>query len=168
MGARLRVVRTPSEGGPGGREPSSIRVVLADGHTRSRQSLQLVLEHEDDIDVIAETGDLTSTMHKVVSRQPDVLVLDVNMSEGSGWQIIGELREQAPDTQIVIASMNDGPSFARTALARGALGYVLKEQADSELGDAVRAAARKERYVSARVGAGRQRRDAARRRRALE
>jgi DNA-binding NarL/FixJ family response regulator len=114
-----------------------------------------VLEHEYDIDVIAETGDLTSTMHKVVSRQPDVLVLDVNMSEGSGWQMIGELRERAPGTQIVVATMNDGSSFARTALARGALGYVVKEQADSELGDAVTAAARDERYVSTRVGPGR-------------
>jgi two-component system, NarL family, response regulator NreC len=148
MGARLRVVQSAWP------DSRPIRVVLADSHTRSRESLRLVLEHEDGIDVIADTGDLTSTMHKVVTHQPDVLVLDVNMCEGSGWQMIGELRERAPGTQIVVASMNDGSSFARTALARGALGYVVKEQADSELGDAVRAAARDERYVSSRVGTG--------------
>jgi two-component system, NarL family, response regulator NreC len=126
--------------------------VLADDHPLVRKSLREVLEHEG-IDVIAEAVDQTSTIRLVVDRRPDVLVLDLSMPDGSGMETISLLRERAPDTGIVMVTMQHAPSFARAALARGALGFVLKELADTELGAAVRAAARGERYLSPRVSA---------------
>lgn len=81
----------------------------------------------------------------------DVLVLDLRMRGGSGIETIERLSERAPGTRVVALSMNDSLAFARYALASGALGFVLKEFADSDLLQAVRAAARGEAYVSSHV-----------------
>ena len=70
-----------------------------------------------------------------------MLVLDLNMPGGSSLEAIPRLREQAPDTAIVVLTMQDDPAFARRALQAGALGFVLKEAADEELLEAVRLAA---------------------------
>lgn len=129
----------------------SIRVVLADGHALMRSSLRRLLEGEQDIAVIAEAQDLTTAVSHVHGHRPHVLVLDLSMPGGSGLDAIDELHERAPDTKIVVITMNDSPMFAQRALAAGAVGLVLKNRADSELSEAVRAAARDEEYVSPRV-----------------
>jgi two-component system response regulator NreC len=82
-----------------------------------------------------------------------VLVLDLNMPGGSSLEAIPLLRQEAPETQIVVLTMQQEPAFAREALAAGALGYVLKEAADEELVGAVRSAAAGERYLNPRLGA---------------
>jgi two-component system, NarL family, response regulator NreC len=132
---------------------SPIRVVLADDHDLMRRSLRLLLEGEEGVEVIAETGDLASAVRHVHGHQPHVLVLDLGMPGRSGTATIRELREQAPDTHVVVLTMNDSPIFARRALTAGALGFVLKDCADSELPEAVRTVVRGEQYVSPRVAA---------------
>jgi two-component system response regulator NreC len=82
-----------------------------------------------------------------------VLVLDLNMGGESSLRSIPAIREESPDTQIVVLTMQDEPAYARQALSAGALGYVLKEAADAELVDAVRAAASGESYLNPRLGA---------------
>lgn len=144
--------------GPTGTEPvlyagSTIRVVLADDHALMRRGLRLLLDGEEGVEVIAEAVDLASVVRLVHSRQPHVLVLDLSMPDGSSIETIGKLREQVPDTQIVVLTMDDSPVFAQRALATGALGFVLKDLADGELPQSVRAAARGEEYVSPRVAA---------------
>jgi two-component system, NarL family, response regulator NreC len=70
-----------------------------------------------------------------------VLVLDLNMPGGSSLEAIPAIREEAPETHVVVLTMQKEPAFAREALSAGALGYVLKEAADDELVEAVRRAA---------------------------
>jgi two-component system response regulator NreC len=82
-----------------------------------------------------------------------VLVLDLGMSGMSSLQTVGQLRERVPDTQIVIVTMEENPAFAQRALAAGALGFVSKDHADTDLPEAVRAAARDEEYLSPSVTA---------------
>jgi two-component system response regulator NreC len=130
-----------------------IRVLLADDHTAMRRSLQMVLDEEESIEVVAQASDLASVVRQVDDRQPDVLVLDLSMPDGSSVETIGKLREQVPLTQIVVLTTDENPVFAQRALGAGALGYIFKELADSELPQAIRAAARGEVYVSAHVGA---------------
>ena len=75
------------------------------------------------------------------------------MPGGSSLEAIPGIRESAPETQIVILTMQEEPAFARQALSAGAIGYVLKEAADDELVEAVRRAARGETYLNPRLGA---------------
>jgi two-component system, NarL family, response regulator NreC len=118
-----------------------VRIVVADDHRIVRAAVKLLLDIEDGLTVIGETGDVPSTERRVLAVRPDVLVLDLNMPGGSGLQAIPGLRDRVPETRIVVLTMQDEPAFAREALRHGASGYVLKEAAEYELVHAVRTAA---------------------------
>jgi two-component system response regulator NreC len=130
-----------------------IRIVLADDHAVVRSGLRLLLDAEHDFEVVAEAGDVESAARYVRGHHPAVLVLDLNMPGGSSLAAIPRIRESAPETQIVILTMQEEPAFARQALSAGAIGYVLKEAADAELVEAVRRAATGETYLNPRLGA---------------
>jgi two-component system response regulator NreC len=130
-----------------------IRVVLADDHAMMRRSLRLLMDDEEDVEVVAEADDLVAVARHVRGHEPHVLVLDLGMPGGSTIETIGRLRERSPDTQIVVMTMEENPVFAQRAFAAGALGFVAKDRADSELPQAVRAAACGEEFVSPRVAA---------------
>ena len=130
-----------------------IRIVLADDHAVVRSGLRLLLDAEKDFEVVAEAGDVESAARYVRGHHPAVLVLDLNMPGGSSLEAIPGIRESAPETQIVILTMQEEPAFARHAHSAGAIGYVLKEAADDELVEAVRRAARGETYLNPRLGA---------------
>jgi two-component system response regulator NreC len=132
---------------------ATIRIVLADDHAVVRKGLRLLLDSEQDFQVVAEAGDLDSAQRYVRGHHPAVLVLDLNMPGGSSLEAIPVIREQAPNTQIVVLTMQPEPVFARRALGAGAIGYVLKEAADDELVEAVRRAAAGESYLNPRLGA---------------
>jgi two-component system, NarL family, response regulator NreC len=130
-----------------------IRLIIADDHVVVRKGLHLLLDREQDMEVVAEAGDVESAMRYVRGHHPDVLILDLNMPGGSSLDAISALRENSPETQIVVLTMQDEPAFAQQALGEGALGYVLKEAADEELVEAVRRAAVGETYLNPRLGA---------------
>jgi two-component system, NarL family, response regulator NreC len=129
------------------------RIVIADDHAVVRSGLRLLLDAEDDFEVVAEAGDIEAARRYVRGHHPRVLVLDLNMPGGSSLEAIPVIRGEAPDTQIVVLTMQDDPAFARQALSAGALGYVLKEAADGELVMAVRRAAINETYLNPSLGA---------------
>ena len=130
-----------------------IRIVIADDHAVVRSGLRLLLEAEPDFEVVAEAGDVEAARRYVRGHHPGVLVLDLNMPGGSSLDAIPVLRNEAPETQIVILTMQEEPAFARQALSAGAIGYVLKEAADAELVAAVRRAAAGETYLNPALGA---------------
>jgi two-component system, NarL family, response regulator NreC len=133
--------------------PREISVVLADDHAVVRSALRLMLEAEPDIEVLAEAGDADAATRYVKGHQPDVLILDINMPGGSGLAAIPKIREQSPETQIVVLTMQDETAFAREALQAGVLGYILKEAASEELVKAVRMAADGRTYLQPELGA---------------
>jgi len=133
--------------------PVEVKIVLADDHAVVRNGLRLVLEAESGFEVIAEAGDLETTRRYVRAHRPDVLVLDLNLPEGSSLPAIPELIADSPDTAVVVLTMQQDPAFAREAMRAGALGYVLKHSAGSELVDAVHAAASGETYMNPKLGA---------------
>jgi two-component system response regulator NreC len=133
--------------------PGATTVVLADDHTVMRGGLRMLLEAEDDLEVVAEAGDVDATLRYVRAHRPGVLVLDVTMSDGSSLPRIPDLLEASPDTAIVVLTMHDDPAFAREALRAGAQAYVLKEAAEQDLVEAVRLASRGQTYLHPRVGA---------------
>jgi two-component system response regulator NreC len=148
---RLHPASSPAETASAVSGALPVRVVLADGHAQMRRSLRLLLDGEEDVEVFAEASDLDSAVRHVQGDRPQVLVLDLSMPDGSSIEAIGQLRERVPETQIVALTMEDNPVFAQRALAAGALGFVVKELADDELPQAIRAAARGEEYISPRM-----------------
>lgn len=140
-----------SVGSLGGSPTQPLRVIVADDHEMIRRGLRQLLEREGGIALDGEAVDLESTAHALSERQPDVLVLDLNMPDGSAVEVLGELRTRSPGTRIVVVSIDDSPAFAQRALAAGATGFVLKELADEDLANAIYAASRGDEYLSTPV-----------------
>jgi two-component system response regulator NreC len=130
-----------------------IRVVIADDHAVVRRGLRQVLSAEGGVEVVAEASDLEGARRYVRGHRPDVLVLDLNLPEGLSLDAIPAIRAENPNTQIVVLTMQNEPAYARQALSAGALGYVLKEAAESELVEAVRRAAVGDTFLNPRLGA---------------
>ena len=130
-----------------------IGVVIADDHAVVRRGLKQLLGAEPDLEVLAEAGDIEDARRYVRGHHPQVLVLDLNLPGGSSLKHIPSIRAESPDTQIVVLTMQNEPAYAREALGAGALGYVLKEAAETELVEAVRRAAVGDTYLNPRLGA---------------
>jgi two-component system response regulator NreC len=132
--------------------PQGTRIVLADDHALVRSGLRMLLEAEQEFEVVAEAGDVDEAVRKVLGYKPEVIVLDLSMQGGSSLGAIPEMLAASPNTAVVVLTMEDEPRFAREALRVGALGFVLKEAADAELVEAVRAARQGVRYLNPRLG----------------
>ena len=133
--------------------PSPTTVVVADDHAVVRAGLRMLLDAEEDLEVIAEAGDVPGAVSAIERNRPQVAVLDLNMPGGSGLDTIATLSRTTPDTAIVVLTMQDDPAFARQAMRNGARGFVLKESADEELLHAIHAAAAGDTYLNPRLGA---------------
>ena len=156
MAAHIRLAREPGQDStelPSTERPAEvpITVLVAAQHPMMRHGLRQLLECEQDIEVSVVTDGAKSVLDEAGRGKPDVVVLDRNASDGSRIATIGQLRERAPKTQVVVLTADDPPTFVQRALAVGALGLVEKDAADQELAPAIRAAARGKRYVSPRV-----------------
>jgi two-component system, NarL family, response regulator NreC len=115
--------------------------------------LRQVLDAEEGFEVVAEASDLEGARRYVRGHRPDVLILDLNLPEGLSLGAIPDIRAESPETQIVVLTMPNEPAYARQALSADALGYVLKEAAESELVEAVQRAAAEDTYLNPRLGA---------------
>ncbi|HEY6031659.1 MAG TPA: response regulator transcription factor, partial [Gaiellaceae bacterium] len=131
----------------------SISILIVDDHAVVRSGLKLLLNAEEDFEVVGEAGNAQEAVLRAKLLQPDILLCDVVMPGRSGIEVAQEVREVAPDTKVVMLSMQDDPAYVREAFGAGAAGYVLKEAADSELVRAVTEVANGGRYVNPELGA---------------
>ena len=146
----------------------TIRVLVVDDHAVVRTGLRRVLDAESDIETVGEAANAERAVFETIQQKPDVILLDVVMPGKSGIEIIPTLRQSAPQAKVLVLSMQDDPRYLREAFDAGASGYVLKEAADTEVVDAVRAVAAGERYVHPVLGARLVQVEAEERRRAEE
>ena len=130
-----------------------IRVLIVDDHAVVRTGLRLLLDAETDIEVVGEAGSARDAIFEARTAKPDVVLMDVVMPGGSGIDATPQLLHEEPDARVLVLSMQDDPSYVRQAFAAGALGYVLKEAADTEVVAAVREVASGGRYVNPALGA---------------
>jgi DNA-binding NarL/FixJ family response regulator len=130
-----------------------IEIVLADDHAMIRGGLRRVLDAETGLSVVAEAGDVEAALRLTRTHKPRVVVLDLNMPGAPTLPAIPELLAAAPDSAVVVLTMEADPRFAREALSAGAQGYVLKEAAEAQLVEAVRSVAAGRTYLDPSLGA---------------
>jgi two-component system, NarL family, response regulator NreC len=131
----------------------SIRVLVVDDHAIVRSGLRRVLDAEDDIETVAEAPNAERAVFEALESKPDVVLLDLVMPGKSGIEGMPALLQAVPEAKVLVLSMQDDPHYVREAFEAGASGYVLKEAADTEVVDAVRAVANGERYLHPALGA---------------
>jgi len=128
-------------------EPA-IRVLVADDHAIVRTGIRHVLETEPGFVVVGEASTGTEALALALELRPDVAVLDISMPGVSGLQAAAELRRRVPETRVLILSMHDNTEYVLESLRAGVHGYLLKDSAAAELGQAIRAVCRGESFFS--------------------
>lgn len=116
-----------------------IRILLADDHTVMRRGLRLLLESQPDFSVVAEAADGREAVEQAEAAQPDVAVVDIAMPNLSGIEAAQRMNASLPHTAIVILSMHSDEGYVLRALKAGAKGYLLKDSAEGDLIEAIRA-----------------------------
>jgi two-component system, NarL family, response regulator NreC len=132
---------------------SPVRVLIVDDHAVVRSGIRLLLDREPDLEAVGEAGSAREAIFEARSLEPEVILIDVVMPDGSGLDAIPTLLHEHPETKILVLSMQDDPRYVREAFDAGARGYILKEAADVEVVAAVREVARGGRYVHPELGA---------------
>lgn len=109
------------------------RIVVADDHAVVRRGLRALLDAQRGLEVCAEASSGPETLDCVLKFRPDLVVLDLTMPDMNGLDVTRNIREMSPSTAVVVLTMHFSEELAREVLRAGALGYVLKSDADSEL-----------------------------------
>ncbi|MCU1433151.1 MAG: transcriptional regulator [Actinotalea sp.] len=115
-----------------------IRVFLLDDHEIVRRGLRELLEREDDIEVVGESGSAQEAQRRIPALRPDVAVLDARLPDGSGIDVCREVRSQDPTIKALILTSYDDDEALFSAIMAGAAGYVLKEVRGTDLVDGIR------------------------------
>lgn len=127
------------------------RVLLADDHSMFRDALRSIIESQGSAKVVAETGDGREAVELAREHRPDIAVLDLWMPRLSGEAAARQIVESGCGTRVLILSMHEDSKPVRGAFRAGALGYVVKSAASSELLDAIAALRAGRTYVSPSV-----------------
>jgi DNA-binding NarL/FixJ family response regulator len=109
------------------------RVVVADDHAVVRRGVRALLELQPGIEVTAEAGNGLEALNLVRQLKPDLVVLDLTMPEMNGLELARAIRDENSSTDLLILTMHFSEEVAREALRSGALAYVLKSDADTDL-----------------------------------
>ena len=117
------------------------RVLLADDHQLMRSGIRLMLEREPDLSVVGEAGDGREAVALAKSLKPDVVVMDIGMSNLNGIEAAQQMTGDRSEIAVVMLSMHSDESYVLRALKAGARGYLLKDSAEADLIKAVHAVA---------------------------
>ena len=128
-----------------------IRLVLADDHNVMRRGLRLLLESQPGLLVVGEAADGRQAVEQAILLKPDVVVLDIAMPNMSGTEAAQRIREALPATAVVILSMHSDESYVLRALKAGAKAYLLKDSAEGDLVDAIRAVSEGKAFFSPEI-----------------
>lgn len=112
---------------------STFTVVLADDHRLFRQGIRRIIEEMDGIQIAGEAGDGLELLGMIDKAKPDLVILDISMPRMRGIEAAHEIKAASPRTRILILTMHKDIEFLRQAVTAEVEGYLLKEDADTEL-----------------------------------
>jgi two-component system, NarL family, response regulator DevR len=114
------------------------RVMLVDDHEVVRQGLKALVDAEDDLEVVVEAANVAEAVSRARTFEPDVVVMDVRLPDGSGVEACREIRSARPETSVLmLTSFSDDQALFDSIMA-GAAGYVLKQIRGQELIESIR------------------------------
>lgn len=130
---------------------SSIRILVADDHEGWRRQVCLLLQVRPQLQVIHEASDGLEAVRKAEELKPDLILLDIGFPKLNGIEAARRIRQLSPGSKIVFLSLHNSPAMVQEALSTGALGYVCKTDAGSELVPALDAALRGKHFLSSSI-----------------
>ncbi|MBI4319156.1 MAG: response regulator transcription factor [Chloroflexi bacterium] len=130
---------------------AKIRVLLVDDHTILRDGIRALLSLYDDIEVVGEASDGREAIERVREVRTDVILMDLAMPGLGGLEATMEIRKESPGCKVLILTQHENKEYIFPILRAGAVGYVLKRAAGTDLVTAIRAVARGESFLDPAV-----------------
>lgn len=127
---------------------SEIRIVIADDHPIFRKGLRSTIETDPKLKIVAEAEDGEQALELIQTLKPDTAILDMEMPNKSGFEVIQEVREKKLPVAVIFLTMHKDERFFNAALDRGAKGYVLKESAVNDIIACIKAVASGQNFIS--------------------
>jgi DNA-binding NarL/FixJ family response regulator len=125
----------------------SIRLVIVDDHDLMRETWKMILQRHPQITVIAECASGEEAIKCAEDENPDIMLMDINMSPVNGFEATRKIARSRPAVKIIGLSINNQPSYARNMLQLGAKGYVTKNSSSEEMLEAIFAVYKGEVYI---------------------
>jgi DNA-binding NarL/FixJ family response regulator len=122
----------------------SVRIMLVDDHEVVREGLKTLLLRREGFEIVAQAGSVAEAISEAKRYQPDVVVMDVRLPDGSGIEACREIREAQPATHVIILTSYADDDAVFASILAGASGYVLKQTRGNAVADAIAAVARGE------------------------
>jgi DNA-binding NarL/FixJ family response regulator len=122
--------------------PERVRVVIADDQRLFAEALEAILSTDERIEVVGRAGDGGAALQLAHDERPDVVLMDIAMPGMDGIAATKEIREQVPETRVIVVSGSAATQDISRARAAGAAGYVTKDQIAGDLVAAILDAAR--------------------------
>jgi DNA-binding NarL/FixJ family response regulator len=128
-----------------------LSILIADDHAVVRAGLRTLLESRTRWQVCAEAADGRDAIEKAVQHKPHIAILDIGMPLLNGVETARQIRKASPSTEILILTMHESDDLVQQVVEAGARGYILKDEADRVLLDAVQALSQHKPFFSTRV-----------------
>ena len=128
--------------------PKVVRVLVIDDHSVVRAGIRHFFRDVADIEVAEEAATAAAAIMHLRQQRFDVALLDVSMPDGSGVEILQQIRREWPDLPVLVLSMHPEHRYASQLLRSGASGYLQKDSIPAELITAIRTVYRGKRYLS--------------------
>jgi DNA-binding NarL/FixJ family response regulator len=112
-------------------------VIIVEDHKLVRDMWINLFADNNELEVVGECGDLDEAIEMIKIKKPDIVLLDINLPQGSGLDAVPLIRKFAPDTRIIAVSMHNQPVYAKKMLQMGAKGYVTKNSSCQEMFKAI-------------------------------
>lgn len=127
---------------------STYSIVLADDHVMFRKGLKNIIERVADLEVIGEANDGLELLDILKTNHPHLVILDISMPRLRGLEAAREIKQVYPNLKILILTMHKKKEFVHQAMEAGAEGFLLKQDADTELIQAITALRKGKRFIS--------------------
>ena len=124
------------------------RIVIVDDHELMREALKGMIDREDDLEVCGEAADEATAIGVVTEHEPDLAVIDLSLDEGSGLDLIKQLKASHPQLRMIVLSMHDEKLYAERAMVAGAMGFVNKKDPAGTIIEAIRRVQKDQMHLS--------------------
>ena len=109
------------------------KILIVDDHPMMRTGLSQIVKAQPGLEVFGEAGSPAEALEKLSAKLPDLIMADLTMKGGSGFEFIREVQARHPEVPVLVVSMHDENVYAERALRAGARGYIMKEESPDQL-----------------------------------